>query len=186
MSTAICPHCVAPVADGALFCTACGMAVSAGAEGPRILRRHDIAATSIGRAFQMESLGKIARKGVTALGVVAGFQFLAAVIFYFMAQNHRFRIPEENMAAVVLAVVGLLFVGLAFWANKAPLPAAIVGLVFFVTMVSLDAIADPRSIIRGLPVKIIVIAMLAQAISAGLQYRRLRLGLRSGPVGQPA
>ena len=68
----------------------------------------------------------------------------------------------------------MVFFALYFWARKQPLPASIVGLLVYVTMHLLDAIADPTAIARGIIMKIIIIAILVNAIQAGVKYRQLQ------------
>jgi hypothetical protein len=79
--------------------------------------------------------------------------------------------------------VGVIFLALYFWARKQPLPAAIVGLVLFITYVVLLAVLNPATIAQGILMKIIVIAVLVNSIQAGVKYRQLQQG--SGGGGFP-
>ena len=74
---------------------------------------------------------------------------------------------------ITLFGIAALFYGLYFWARRNPLPAAIVGLTLFVTLHLIDAIADPTQLARGIIMKVIIVAMLVQAIQAGVKYKRL-------------
>lgn len=103
------------------------------------------------------------------LSVVGG------IIFYFILKGGP---PEAVKAAPIFLgmnlVLAALFAGLAVWARFNPLPAAIVGLVLFLTIHVVSAIVDPASILQGVIVKVIVIVVLAKAIQAGVRYKQLR------------
>jgi hypothetical protein len=100
--------------------------------------------------------------------------FGAIVVFALMPNN----VPAQTRNIVMVSVFGIaaVFFALYFWARKQPLPASIVGLVVFVTLHVLDAIADPAALMRGIVMKIIIIAILVNAIQAGVKYRQLQRG----------
>lgn len=174
MSGIACPHCGAMNKDTAAFCASCGKAVQAGSGGPKVIKGSDIASTGAGRQLQGDELAKTARKAVVALSVIAVFQFLGAVYFLLMSSDSRYDSSKATMVAAVVAGIGLLFVGLALWAKRAPLPAAIVGLVIIGTLWLVDVIAAPENMARGIVIKLVIVIMLAQAIQAGIQHRRLK------------
>ena len=86
------------------------------------------------------------------------------------------QVPAETRNIIMVSVFGIaaVFFALYFWARKQPLPASIVGLILFITVHLLDAIADPAALARGLIMKIIIIAILVNAIQAGVKYRQLQ------------
>jgi hypothetical protein len=83
--------------------------------------------------------------------------------------------PNVSIGALAVAMFGIaaMFLGLAFWAKRNPLPAAIVGLVLYITVHLLDALADPTAIARGVLIKVIIVVVLVRAISAGAKHRAL-------------
>ncbi len=176
----VCPHCQAVCAPGATFCMSCGKAVSTGsAGGPRVITAADYASTGSGRTLQAEELLKQTKKACGALTTVAVLQTIFGALIVFTASQGQSLGPIKtegvDIKILSLFVFGLaaVFFGLAFWARKSPFPAAITGLVVFVTVHLLDAIADPTAIIRGILIKIVIVVILSRAISAGVKYKAM-------------
>ena len=178
VETAHCPHCGAENAQGTYYCTTCGKALATphGAAGPRIVEADGLAGTAVGQSLQTEELHKQARKAAGALLAVAILQWVFGAILIAIAESEE-ELRNMEVRVVVYAVVfiiGAIFFALCLWARKNPLPAAITGLVLFVSIHLLDAAVDPTSLVRGIIVKIIIVVVLARAISAGIRYRKLR------------
>lgn len=194
-----CPHCGALNPAGSAFCESCGKALPAGAVGggggPRLVTGDALAATSAGAKLQSDDLQRQAKKASGALLAVAIIQTIATIILGFVL--NRIRSGQGPMvlntgAVVGLAVIAVLFWGLYFWSRRQPLPAAIVGLVVYLTLVAINVVTTiaaqanaPSGSVRpgGIGIgciDIIIIAVLAQAITAGLKYRRLQ---QQGAVG---
>lgn len=83
--------------------------------------------------------------------------------------------PVEPSAGVLVFAVGVsaIFFALHLWARRKPVPAAWTGLLLFVGLHVLDAIADPSAIHRGLVVKLIVMTLLVRAVATSARYERL-------------
>lgn len=141
----ICPKCQTRNHGTASFCESCGKDLSR-------MREADDAIE--------QTLLKDARKGVWALGIVAVLQAGAALIYG----------PE---VWTLWAIAGL-FAALAVWAMRAPLIASAIGLVVFVLLHVLEAVADPTSIYKGILMKVIVVAVLVGAIRTALKHREFR------------
>jgi hypothetical protein len=165
-----CPHCGGANQREAAFCAACGKALPV-RSGPRVVGKGALASTSAGQKVQSEELQKTLKKASGALLTVAILQAVFGTIIVLIARQNT-TIPVT--AYVMIYGIAAAFCGLYFWARVAPLPAAIVGLVLFVTVHLLDALADPTALFRGIIVKVFIIAILVQAISAGVQYNRLK------------
>jgi hypothetical protein len=181
METVICPHCGEATASDSAFCEACGKAVpSARPAGPRVVDDRSLATTGAGRALVGEQLHQSMKRASTALLVVAVLQTIFGPIML-MIQKRQMeeaagpgaQVEIEPVAYVIVFGIAAVFWALYFWARRNPLPAAIVGLVLFLTLHLIDAIADPTTLARGWLMKILIVAMLCQAISAGVKYRRL-------------
>ena len=171
-----CPHCGAANPSTGAFCEACGKALpSAAPASPRVMTSADgFAATGAGRNLQSEELHKQAKKAAGALLAVAIIQAAFGALFVFALMPRE--VPAETRNIILVSVFGIaaVFFALYFWARKQPLPASIVGLILFVTVHLLDAVADPAALVRGLLMKIIIIAILVNAIQAGVKYRQLQ------------
>ena len=179
-----CPHCGAENPAGGSFCERCGKALPAAiASQPRFVEGADLAATQTGRSLQAEQLRVQSRKASGALLAVAILQTLGAIVITALVRSGR---PAPGLEAAEDAdatVLGVVLFGLAgvywalwWWSRRNPLPAAIVGLVIFLTVWFIDAMFDPGQILRGILIRIIIVAVLIKAIQAGAQHRRLLRG----------
>ena len=185
MSPIACPHCQSENPDGAEFCEQCGKAVpSSTPSGPRVVSGEVIAATSIGQNLQADLLRKAAGKAAGALFIVAGLTVLGGVLLYALGKRLGLSASDLNATLIVNLVLAGIFAALGFWARVNPLPGAIVGLVLFVSILVLNAVLDPASIVAGWLVKIIVVVVLTKAIQAGVKHRQLR-GQMPSPDAAP-
>lgn len=176
--SAKCPHCGATNPTGSSFCGKCGKAVPSGSGGPRIVEGKNLASSGVGKHLQSEELHKKAKKASVALLVVAILSTLATALLLFVTGELR-KVPDGEVLANVLitsqAIVAVAYWGLWYWSRTNPLPAAIVGLVIYLSLMVVNVIAaGPETIFSGLLIKIIIIAMLVNAIQAGIQHRRLQ------------
>lgn len=189
MSMTTCPHCSALVEPGA-YCEACGMALpSAIPSTPRVVAAADSPTTSAGTTLVAEELRKSTRSAAGALLTVAILQTLfGPVLVWAMkeklsAENPGMDYELQPIGLAVVLGIAAIFWGLYFWARRSPLPAAIVGLVVYVSVILLDAAADPTTLSNGWLVRGIIIYVLAKAISAGIKHRRImeRVGVAVTP-----
>ena len=173
----LCPHCNELNPAGASFCGSCGKAMPVlGASGPTVLSGDALAGSGAGQQLQSQELAKKTRSAAGALLAVAIIQTLVGLLMFFVVKAQVANDPTleiDPVFFIVLGGVAAIFWGLWFWARKNPLPAAIVGLVLFLTLWFVDILVDPTQIARGIIVKIIVIAVLVKAIKAGAQHRKL-------------
>ena len=181
MSMAACPHCGAQNPEGAAFCQECGKALpSATPSAPRVVSGEAMAGTAAGQTVQSDQLRKQAGAAATALFAVAILQALGGILFYYLLKENPQVSPEALQSLLIgnLVLAGI-FAALGFWARVSPLPAAIVGLVLFVSVHLVSAIMDPATIVQGILVKVIVIVALIKAIQAGGKYRQLQVQMRA-------
>lgn len=175
MSTTSCPHCGAANSPDGAFCESCGKALpTLTTGGPRVVPTAGYAASAAGRAIQSEELKAQAKKAAGALLAVAILQAVMGTLLVTVA-GRRKDMAGLDLTLVYFTVygVGVVFFALYLWARKNPFPAAIAGLVVYVTVHLLDAVADPSALTRGILVKVIVIVILVRAIQAGAKHRTL-------------
>jgi hypothetical protein len=159
------------------FCESCGKALpSAVSSSPRVTSSAGgFAGTEVGRTLQAAELKKQSGKAAGALLAVAVIQaVVGGIVLFALASN----IPARLRNAMMVEVFGiaLVFFGLYVWARKQPLPAAIVGLVVYVTLHVIYGIISPATLVQGIIVKVIIVAILVNAIQAGVKYRQLQRG----------
>jgi len=83
--------------------------------------------------------------------------------------------PQNALGLIVLNVaLSATQGGLWWWAKRSVFPAAVVSLTLYLTVILVDAIADPSTLARGWLIKFFFISALAKAIQAGLAVKRLQ------------
>ena len=174
-ATTTCPHCEAANQSSSSFCESCGKALpSLTSDGPRMVTEASMPSTSAGRQYMALELQKHLKKSKTALLIVAIIQTIVGLLMFGVAKS-SLQAGQSFPPVLFITIFGIaaIYFGLYAWARHQPLAAAIVGFTLFVTLHVLDAIADPTQLARGIFMKIIIAAMLVQAIQAGIKYRRL-------------
>ena len=188
-ATITCPHCQAITTSGAAFCESCGKAIpQTVSSSPRIVdTAGGYAQTSAGLKLQGEELRKQARKATGALLAVAIiFTAVSAFLVIMPVINAGNRVTSLLIAvAVIQGIICVVFWGLYFWARRQPLPAAIVGLCIYGTLLAFNVIVSVRSLSSGGHgaggfggigigwLDIVIIAVLVNAITAGVKYRKM-------------
>jgi hypothetical protein len=157
---------------------------------PRVVGGDAIASTAAGQQLQGEQLHKQAKRASGALLAVAIIMTIVGGLIFFLTQQAGSRgagggnqvLQVNNAAAVITLIVAAVFWGLYFWSRSQPLPAAIVGLVIYATLIIINVITNvsqmgqegaPRGGLGVGCVDIMIMVVLAQAISAGVQHRKL-------------
>jgi hypothetical protein len=182
--TVACPHCRAQNAAGLAFCTSCGRALPAGVpSGPRVIGGLDGPQSAVVAGLMQEHFVQQMSKACWALLVVAIIEsFVDPIMLSNTAEDfarHGMYIVQQSMWCAVIFGVALSFWILFVWAMKSPLPAAIVGLVLYVTIHVVVAINNPKTLMQGWLLKVVIVSLLGQAIAAGIQSRSLPHGSAS-------
>lgn len=195
MSEVICPHCGMENAAGTAFCESCGKAVSVQSTTPRVIEKRASASMAIGQGIQAKQLRQMAKKASKTLFCLAILYFLAALLFFLQTQGVEEVPPVVRLMIIAISIVGVIFLALGVWAKFHPLPASIVGLILYVSLVVTGLILSPEFLsqeraiqetaIQVLIILIIVLA-LAKAIAAGIRFRKLKAMMASNePLPAP-
>jgi hypothetical protein len=187
-SNIICPHCSASNPSNAQFCESCGKALpNLSATGPRIVDGTAFATTTAGQKLQADELNKQAKKAAGALLAVAIIQtIVCGALILIASSNKRMNVMFQNNAFLGIIGSALIFWLLYCWARVQPLPAAIVGLVLYATLVTINVIVSVSRLstpgatggtgFGGIGIgwlDIVILIVLAKAISAGSKYRKM-------------
>jgi hypothetical protein len=182
-----CPHCSAPNRAGAAFCESCGKALPTAAPStPRIVTDAQFATTGAGQKLQADELHKTAKKAAGALLAVAIIQtIICAILLAVASANNRVAALMDSALAVSLIGIAVVFWALYIWARRQPLPAAIVGLVLYATLITVNVIVSIGQMSEtgqrgtgfgGIGIgwlDIVILIVLGKAISAGVKHRKL-------------
>jgi hypothetical protein len=170
-----CPHCNSENLADASFCDSCGKALpSSASAGPSVVTAKK-PMSRLATRYVADDLKRQTKKAAGALLAVAILQVIGGTFIIVMMNSNQVEVPP--VLYLVVYGVAVLFFGLFLWARKNPFPAAIAGLVLFVTVHGLDAVVDPKTLANGILVKIIIIAILIRAIGAGQKYNQISKSL---------
>jgi hypothetical protein len=99
--------------------------------------------------------------GVAALQLVGG-----GLLLVLGPLVSREKVTTDFLPGVIAFSVVLLglFAGLGWWALRQPRPAALTGLVLYVLLAAADVVLFPALALPGLPVKVVLLALLVQAV----------------------
>jgi hypothetical protein len=194
-ATLPCPHCGAANPAGSTFCESCGKALpSATPTGPRIITGDVLPSSAAGQKLVGDQLSKQTRRAAYTLLIVGIIlAVLGAILAVAVATS-----PDVTSAMgaagqdpkLLMAIhfgLAVIFLGLFVWALRSPLPASIVGLVIWGTLVLLNVVnalsnIDVDDSRRGMSrfgvgcMDIVIIAVLAQGIQAALKHKRMLRG----------
>lgn len=186
MSEIACPHCQTPNPAENSFCRSCGNALPRSNDGPRVIFGDALPQSAVGQALVVDDLSKQIKRVFYTLLAVGLIQLTCGAVMVSMLQNNQETANQLPLMLVVQFGVALIFIALSFWSRKNPLPAAIVGLVIFATIVVLNVVASVSRLSEGGPrgagigglgigwLDIVIMVLLVQGIQAALKYRNLR------------
>lgn len=79
-------------------------------------------------------------------------------------------IPDQLLVGVIVLLV---FAGLGWWARRQPMPAAVSAILAYLALAGVEALATSGLALVALPVKIVILALLIQAVRVSRKPRRL-------------
>jgi hypothetical protein len=191
LSAVTCPHCSAPNESGAAFCASCGKALPQSSAGPRVVTADNANSSAAAMKLVGDELQKKTKSAANTLLAVGILQWVVGggIVMLQVSNAGGMRaVPTPALLGAILpvAIIGSAFIGLYFWARVAPLPATIVGMVIYCTLVVINMVAagaaaaqnpgERRGGFGGLGIgclDIVIIAMLVQGIQAALKRRKL-------------
>jgi hypothetical protein len=125
------------------------------------------------------------REGRKWMGWVAVLYVIGGVLFAAITASGQGAGPAIAVLALNL-VLAATQGGLWWWAKRATFAAAVTSLALYVTVILIEAVFDPASLVRGWLIKIVFITALVKAIRAGLTVRRARLAAQALAVQRTA
>lgn len=107
---------------------------------------------------QIEKAQKYVKAARNTLFVLAGLFFLYAILF-------GTGIVADDLFSLIFYFAGsAIYVVLGFWARTQPKPASILGLILYLLVIALIAVADPTTLYKGVVLKAVIIGYLVQGI----------------------
>lgn len=164
---AACAKCGGSVAAGEAFCGACGATVEGAVPAlPAKVR--------LGDKYARQVHGGNVKSGRGAILAVAILQAIGGILIYVVLKNQGADDSAALLVSVINFVLSGIFFGLWIWAKSSPLAASVTALVIFLTVHLANAVMDPKTLIQGIIVKVIVIVCLVKGIQSAAAYKRMQ------------
>jgi hypothetical protein len=164
--------------EGQAFCEICGEQLKKGVE-----RREAI--PSMGAEIGVQHRKHI-RSARFAIMFVAVVTIGVSIFFWFKLQDEIGTIPAalidgavqkaiafQKVAIASTFFLGLVFIGLFFWAKKNPFGASLTALIIYATSILVQAGMEPATLAKGIIIKVIIVLALVRGVQAGLAYKKL-------------
>jgi len=197
-----CPKCRGWVAKGEKFCSACGAKIPTRADRMRAVQQNrdrqetedkvnrgrrwmlivailTLLASVISHFSGMSNLEKRRREaesefsGMTPAERDAQLKEEIGMTWEEALADER---GQVLLQTTVLVALGVVYLGLWWWAQKNAFAAALTALLLFGTVQFISFLMEPASVFRGLIIKIPIVLALSTAVSAGYRQRTLRRG----------
>ncbi len=151
ITIASCSMCNNALALESIFCENCGYPEN-GSEND-IAKFHAKKAMDNNKHVGADKKIKSARNTLYA---ISGLTFAVGLFLYF--QNKDLYLLVTNFSLCIA------YLGLAFWSSKKPLMALLIGLLLYLTTITISAIEEPTTLAKGILWKIIIISYLSKGI----------------------
>ena len=120
--------------------------------------------------YELHEMNRKIKSGTTTMYVLAVLSLIIGAVYYGVTSE------VKNSMAVLITylVLAALYVGLAVWSKKQPLPAMISGLALYIIVQLLGMIDDPTSIVKGIIFKIVITVYLVKAVRSAADAQRIK------------
>ena len=163
-----CTVCKTSHNENAISCPQCGFPVNGqDFEKDKFEREYQVQRASYQGSLQEAS------KGTNALYWLTGLSLLGGLFVYAASET------KEVSGLIVAILVPAIFLGLAQWSKKKPFEALLTALILYLFFILTDAVYEPKTLVQGFILKIVIIGILVRSISAAndarTQWRELVL-----------
>ena len=122
--------------------------------------------------FSMDGYDKHIRTARIWLFIVAGVQLIPIFMLFPIDSVNKW------VQLGILAFIGLVFVGLAFWTKKKPVAAIVTALILYVLLVLSDGLVDWTEIFKGIIMKIAIVVALIVGLRNAREAENLKKAFR--------
>jgi len=167
-----CPICNTTARQADAFCGKCGYPLKGEKQEQENFKQTQ---------YQLEANLSMAnhqiRKGGLTLYILSGITFLAGIILGFIAEpdfvERMFDAPQVPLG-IVLLILSAAYLGLGLWSRQRPFAALLIALILYCTLLLMDIVADPASIIKGIIWKVIIIVALVRGTTGGYKAEKIK------------
>ncbi len=196
-----CPKCGVAVTADEKFCSGCGAGIAVGADGNAIL--YDRVSPQVDLSGGHLGTARKWLLAISIITLISGLVFYAinkgemekqlrdaeAQLSHLTPEERDEALKQTvnmtwdevvahdrglvTLLLVVNVALSIIYFGLWFWAKKNPYAASLVALLLFLTVIVISAVYEPSTLYQGILIKILFIAALAKAVTAGREERRM-------------
>ena len=116
---------------------------------------------------------KQVRQARNTIFVVAAIQF-----FFGIVSGYQFGGNTGWIVFGVTASIAIIFLGLGLWTRKKPFLAILIALILYAGLLITDLVLQPSTILKGLLVKVFIIAYLVRGLIKAREAERWTSALR--------
>ncbi|MFL1894203.1 hypothetical protein ACJRPK_00785 [Aquimarina sp. 2-A2] len=161
MQPPVCSQCATVLTTETKFCTHCGYP-ELGSEK----EQSQFHAKRVMANQQHEVNTKRIASAQKTLYWMSGI-FLVFGLFYF------FR-TEDISILITNAILSILYLLLAFWTKEKPFAALLSALLLYLTVIAINAVVDPMSLLSGIIMKVIFLSLLIKGLYSASQSTSMR------------
>ncbi|CAL2103132.1 conserved membrane protein of unknown function [Tenacibaculum sp. 190130A14a] len=155
----VCSFCKKEIEKEVIFCSHCGHPEN----GTEKQRAQFFAKRAMQKNKNIDAGEKI-KSARNTLFVLCGLIILFGLFSY-----------SSNSSLLELGLnffVGFIYLVLAFWSEKKPFIALLIGLFLYITLVGVSAIIDPLTLIRGVIWKVVIISYLGKGLYSAYEMKK--------------
>ena len=180
-----CQACSARNSEGTGFCQQCGerlfdksqpaprvnphLGTTPAAPGVKQPRLGNLAAEHHGKEIRSARIAIMLVSVLTVISAAAYWMMLDAELAKIRSDPAMFvvqsAVNEARLLIIATFAIGMLFLGLFFWAKRNPFGATLTALIVYLTSMVANAAVDPQTMAKGWLIKGIVIVVLANCAS---------------------
>lgn len=154
-----CSFCKETIEENVIFCSNCGHPEN-GTDKQR--------AQFFGKRAMQKNKNIDADKKINSarntLFVLCGIMIVFGLISYFSS--------KEIIILGINFFVALIYLALAFWSEKKPFIALLSGLLLYLTLITISAIVDPLTLVKGILWKVIIISYLGKGLYSAFDSQK--------------
>ncbi len=151
-----CPSCTKTINPKAIRCPYCKTVLVSKEKFSNVLKKRKE------KSLETEKKDFI-KSGRNTLFIVGGINLIP--LFIYLSES-------DDLSAIIQGTIAGVFLALGVLATKFPYAALLSGIIMYIFVIGLSALADPSSIYHGIIVKVIVIYYLFKGMLAANKFKK--------------
>lgn len=160
-----CKCCNASVQENDQFCQSCGFPLKGTQE-----EQDNFIYNRNYKHLELEGLNKKIKSAGTTLYVLSGLFIVYGLIMFAVNSGN----DSSSPLLITNGILSIIFLLLGFWSKSKPVAAIISGLSLYALIQILNVIVEPTSILKGIIIKIAIIAYLIKGLQSAFEAEKIR------------